>query len=755
MSADALRIEHLVRGAEPLQRGAEASRRLLRVVQEWGPQSSLTLTVGGSPTVAEASVAGRPEPGWADDVRWALGGVARLVPASRTSVSTPPVVSEVAPVQGAARADQAHWAHRAHWADWPVPLFADLGRLLALDADADADADADDRARLGLQVRYRLAGVSALETSMLREELDETWDPGRGPGRHYLETPTRLRVLIGSSVPLPARVRAVLRDWGTDLGLEQLDDARAAEAWCGDPVGLAGYARPFGVGLALLRLPVASASAFPGIPSAEPAVVSRPLDPVPPRPQAGAVCLGRARSADGSLVDVLTSLDDLTQHGFVQGASGSGKSTFLASLVLALHDAGASVTLLDPEGSTAATVVRHSSPRDADRIRLIRHGDPAFDVPLNILDAEPADRERMVDLFTEMIQQAQDPHSQGMVGPRWRRWFTLIAQAAALHLGPDATLVSVAAIASDMGRVRALADAVRSRDPDLAHRLHNEYGRLKGDEADGLVSWGISKLGPMLSGEQTRWIFGAGPDGVDVRAAMDAGQSLLVDLGAHRLGEPAGQAIGATYLLKHWAALSRRTNRDQRHFVIVDEAHLFAYGPLPKLLAEARKFGVGVIVATQHIGQLTTQLADALESNTGLFVSLRAGLQSGARASSRLDGWPVTELVRLPTFTAAASLTRDGLALPPFTLLVERYDELGGRAAGGSERADDDSVARRIRASSSALAGDGRAALRPISDQELMGTLSRSRPAAAPGQSSFLDEWWESRQARAASSTDG
>ena len=151
-------------------------------------------------------------------------------------------------------------------------------------------------------------------------------------------------------------------------------------------------------------------------------------------------------------------------------------------------------------------------------------------------------------------------------------------------------------------------------------------------------------------------------------ATLEAGQSLLIDLGVHRLGEPTGRVIGATYLLKHWAALGQRRDRTKPHIILVDEAHLFSYGALPKLLAEARKFGVGVVVATQHLGQLTGELADAVESNTGHFVSLRTGLQSAQRASVRLGDWPRGELVRLPDLTAATSLTRQGVLTEPFTL---------------------------------------------------------------------------------------
>lgn len=128
---------------------------------------------------------------------------------------------------------------------------------------------------------------------------------------------------------------------------------------------------------------------------------------------------------------------------------------------------------------------------------------------------------------------------------------------------------------------------------------------------------GVSKLQELLSSEQVRWILGAGPDAVDVRAAMDDGTSLLVDLG--RTGSASPRAVRSRrrtcsstgpHSPSGPAAIVRTCSSSTRHTSS-------RTGPLPKLLAEARKFGVAVVVATQHLGQLTGELADALESNTG------------------------------------------------------------------------------------------------------------------------------------------
>jgi hypothetical protein len=747
------RIKQLLRGDKPLERSADAARRLLQVASVWGPATELDVTMGAlgrRGNTVTFSVVGHVPDSWVEDLRWVLDGVAEVELAPARDVPVPAYVVELRaardlappPVMGDPEQTTALDIATAEFlrqrtvrtlTPWPQPQYADLGELLGLNI-AEGGA-----ARLDVVLRVRISAATTLEQEMTEDDLHASWDYARSGAHEYLGTPVRVRTLVGSNRgPLPARVQAIVRRWGSFLELVPLDPDEASAAWSGEPIDLAGRAVPAGAALAFLRIPTAGGRPFPGLRAAEQPVTMVPLDPVPARPKQS-VRIGRARTADGNWTDVTVDLPDLTQHAFIQGASGSRKTTFLASLAVAIQEAGGSYTYLaDPSGVDA--VVGRTTAQHADSIRVVRHGDPALNVPINLLAARPEKLERVLALYAEMTQHAQDPNREGMVGPRWTRYFTLIALNAVAHLGSDATLVAVARIAGDINRVRALAKATRDSQPEISHALMSEYGNLSDKEAADLTSWAASKFQELLSSETIRWILGSGPDPIDIATAMDCGTSLLIDLAAHELGQTAARAIGATYLLKHWAALGERERKDRFHIILVDEAHLFSYGPLPKLLAEARKYGVGVVVATQHLGQLTGELADALESNTGMFISLRSGLQSAQRASTKLMSWPTADLVRLPNGIAAATISRDGVVSAPFSLHVDFHDRmkrLERKGLVGDHIADQitgrshDELARRYQG------------LRPISDTALARRLQRPKP-----EPSELDNWL-ARRARA------
>lgn len=491
------RVTALLRTDRPVDHAARATQRLVDVVAEWGEGSGLEITVRrrARSTDLVAEPRGGVPVTWRVDLAWAFDGLAMLA-TTRTNrpARLPTSLLEVRP----ARTHRAiHLSdedlHPREWSaadelrrrearrtevPWPVPRPVELAGLL-------------EAAGPGLVLRYRLAAAGRLERDMLMESLVATWSDARGDLHDYLGEPVRCRVLLGNEAGVvPARARAVLRQWASFLELVQVDADLLASAWTGAPLDLAGYVVPRGAALGLVRLPASGADhTFPGIPTREPAIPPVPLDPIPPRP----VCpvrLGRARSASGRWVDATVDLADLTEHCFVQGSSGTGKSTLLASICTGVQRAGGSYTLLDPDGATVDAVLRQTPQADAERLRVVRHGDPLLGVPVNVFAAPVDELETMVDMFAEMVQRSQDPNHQGMVGPRWRRWFTLISLGARQLLGERSNLVAVAAIASDMDRVRALARAIASDAPELSHRLTSEYGRLGATEAADLISWG-------------------------------------------------------------------------------------------------------------------------------------------------------------------------------------------------------------------------------------------------------------------------
>jgi len=102
----------------------------------------------------------------------------------------------------------------------------------------------------------------------------------------------------------------------------------------------------------------------------------------------------------------------------------------------------------------------------------------------------------------------------------------------------------------------------------------------------------------------------------DFRQIMDEGKIFLANLSG--LGSEVRDVLGCVLLASfHQAALSRSdTPEDQRRLynLYLDEAHRFATDALQEVLAEGRRYGVGLTLAHQYMSQFGRREADALFS---------------------------------------------------------------------------------------------------------------------------------------------
>lgn len=70
-------------------------------------------------------------------------------------------------------------------------------------------------------------------------------------------------------------------------------------------------------------------------------------------------------------------------------------------------------------------------------------------------------------------------------------------------------------------------------------------------------------------------------------------------------------------------------------FVYIDEAHDYFDESIETLLEQARKYGVGLVIANQHLGQFKSQLEETVRANTA--IKLIGGLSSSDAAELAKD----------------------------------------------------------------------------------------------------------------------
>jgi hypothetical protein len=142
----------------------------------------------------------------------------------------------------------------------------------------------------------------------------------------------------------------------------------------------------------------------------------------------------------------------------------------------------------------------------------------------------------------------------------------------------------------------------------------------------------------------------------DMFTEMNAGKLILINTAKSLLKEQGTEVFGRFFIaLIAQAAQERATLPDYDRLpcmVYVDEAQDYFDENIGIILSQARKYRVGMVLAHQYLGQLTSGLQEAFEANTS--IKLAGGVSArDARALSGQMGADADMIARQPKGTFA------------------------------------------------------------------------------------------------------
>ena len=365
------------------------------------------------------------------------------------------------------------------------------------------------------------------------------------------------------------------------------------------------------------------------------------------------ILLGHAQ-VGGFEQPVRISQSDRSRHVYMLGATGTGKSTLLLSMVRQDMETGRGLALIDPHGDlfhlVMAAIPAH---RRADLV-VIDPSDEKHLMGLNPLDFDGSPTltrvnrviNDMLDIFGELWDMKE------VAGPAFEQYFRntfLLASTTpednppeGLQKGPPTLLTAI-----EVMRNREFRDFLLDRCPKsfLGADIGGEVVRffrsahaVSGDHS--FVNWVpyvTSKLARFTNNPQLRRLLCTPRRTVDFRHAIDRGSIILVKLSKGYLGNLDTRMLGMliTKYLFH-AALSRGdvAISDRRPFYLfLDEFQNFISlsRDVPDILSEARKYGLHLTLAHQTLGQFKAEgrssMLDAVLGNVATKLMFRVGLQ--------------------------------------------------------------------------------------------------------------------------------
>ena len=347
------------------------------------------------------------------------------------------------------------------------------------------------------------------------------------------------------------------------------------------------------------------------------------------------------------------------EHMHVIGSTGCGKSTFLLNCILQDVARGRGVCVLDPHGghpgSLLNMVLRFLSDHksfNSRRVHIIAPNIRELVVGLNPLAALPyTDPAVIAGAMNEAFARVwgdEDTHKTPLTRRILRRVFTALAECGR----PLADAAHLLDYEDPNGLRLELIDKVANKSArDELKRIERLSKQRDVSKFEETVIGPTNRLAEFLACDAVQLMFSTireadQPDNtIDLLDIMNRGHILLVDLqhgGA--VDEAATDLLGKIILRYLFLLMNHRKpyllpgsieKKFNPFFVYVDEAHRYVTDDVEGLLTQSRKFGIGVTLAHQYLGQLGKpgdKIYEAVRNSTEAKVVFRVKAPEEAQA---------------------------------------------------------------------------------------------------------------------------
>ncbi len=401
------------------------------------------------------------------------------------------------------------------------------------------------------------------------------------------------------------------------------------------------------------------------------------------------IILGDYIDAWGDATKVGLPMADLKVHTSVLGTTGSGKSTFLRHLACQFFGLGGTVIVIEPHGDLILDPkdgILASLPTDqlhrAAVLDFAGPSPPQFNLAGGGLRYG---RSVAVDMAMSCIRVMEDSSWEGAVRMREILENTLHVLLAAL--GAEASMLDMQRFFTDTkfrNQVLNNTDLDVGESRDYWERFLEELEKNQQTTYEEVMQYPLRRIGGFLRNEYLRRILAlpelSAKQALNLEKLMNAPEPtmILVPLQETSIGENTKRVLG-TLLMKQITnifmarAEIASSDRQQTLIIIIDEFADLAGGEIGqivnKLLAQARKFGASVVLATQSLTQLPPDVRLEVQTNTNIKIILRPADLSDARLAWELLGSDLlvpTDFMSIERFCGYARVLVKGAPQPPF-----------------------------------------------------------------------------------------
>lgn len=334
----------------------------------------------------------------------------------------------------------------------------------------------------------------------------------------------------------------------------------------------------------------------------------------------------------GTTTDIGLTSEEREKHVYIIGATGTGKSTMILSMVNQDINRGKGLCLMDPHGDLAESIIACIPDNRKSDFIYFNPDDIKYPIGLNLLELTPGldeddllrekelITEGVVSLFRKIFSDVWSAHAHRL------EYILRNTIQTALCL-KEPTIFTVYNLLTDPAFQKEAMNDVD--DENLKNFWKNEFGKAGDYQKVKMIGPITSRIGRFLFSPSAKRILEQPKSTINFDDILDKGKILICNLSKGRLGEDTSEVLGIMILTKiQLAALKRaRVEQVQRipFYVYVDEFQTFATPSFIQMLSESRKYKVYLIMAEQSTSQQKDRnITNVIIANVGTVISFRS-----------------------------------------------------------------------------------------------------------------------------------
>lgn len=357
------------------------------------------------------------------------------------------------------------------------------------------------------------------------------------------------------------------------------------------------------------------------------------------------------------------------KHTHIIGATGTGKSTLLLSMIAQDMKYGNGLAVLDPHGDLIESLLRYVPRERIKDVIVIDPADGEFPVAFNILSAH-SEIEKDI-LSSDLVAAFK------RLSTSWGdQMNSVLANAilAFLESTEGGTLVDLRRFLVETSFRNAYLKTVP--DPHVVYYWQHEYPLLKSNSIGSILTRLDTFLRPKLIRNMV-----AQKKGLDFEHILDTKKILLIKLSQGLIGAENSFLLGTFFVSKiYQAAMARQAkSKEERNdfFLYIDEFQNFITPSMSHILSGARKYHLGLILAHQDMQQLQkhdSELASSVVVNAGTRICFRLGDIDAKRFAGGFSYFDSEDLENLHVGEAIARIEQPNLDFSLATIPLPELD---------------------------------------------------------------------------------